>query len=217
MLPNVGPTPGSHPPTQQAGVTPVAYAQPIPPQTPLTQANFSLVSGFTCGQPGAQETRWERDVSQWITATAGGAITAIQEDPPTEVWLYLDTDGRLIGYSSLSHMPFPDPETGELIGTFYVLPYFGVHSNFRGQRGVPRELRYGRRILGGLIEEVERRGEYPQFLLYVDPANPARQGFYPDFGFVEWDQWIDTADHRTWVRMTRPIPLRTPPASEPRE
>jgi hypothetical protein len=69
-------------------------------------------------------------------------------------------------------------------------------------RGGARE-----RILGGLVEEVERRGRFPFFALYVDPDNPAQE-LYKEFGFQVLDVWSDPAwSARSWVRMVRRIPL----------
>ena len=57
-----------------------------------------------------------------------------------------------------------DATTGVLVGTVHVLPYLAVHSQFRRQKGLGKKS-FGRRILGGLIEEVERRAEYPWLFL----------------------------------------------------
>src|SRR5262249_28092772 len=94
----------------------------------------------------------------------------------------------------------------------WLLHFFGVHTQFRHQPDVPREARYGRRILGGLVEEVERRGQHDIFGLYVDPQNPA-QSLYEEFGFRRLDVWPDPEDNgRPWVRMVRPVGRQvTPP------
>jgi ribosomal protein S18 acetylase RimI-like enzyme len=90
-----------------------------------------------------------------------------------------------------------------------LLHYFGVHTRFRHQPGVAREERYGRRILGGLIEEVDRRAELPFLGLYVDPANPAR-GLYEEYGFRSLDEWPDPEEEgRPWIRMLREIQPRS--------
>jgi ribosomal protein S18 acetylase RimI-like enzyme len=94
-----------------------------------------------------------------------------------EVEVYVYYEGpNLIGYGSLGKEEVRNAETGALLGLVHVLPYLAVHSQFRRQKGLGKKS-WGRRILGGLIEEVERRAEYPWLFLYVDPENPAK-GFY---------------------------------------
>jgi GNAT superfamily N-acetyltransferase len=145
-------------------------------------------------------------VSGWIKDTGRGGALEFVRLGLVEVRLYLDPDGRLIGFGALG------PATWTLAdGTalrVWLLNFLGIHSNFRHQpSGTPREASYGRRILRGLIQEVERRGDAPLFALYVDPDNKARQ-LYQEFGWTELDIWSDPlGDGRAWVRMLRPIPL----------
>ncbi len=180
------------------------YFDPIPPVLRLTEQNFDLTRDFTCHKSGAAEERWEADLREWITDRGPrGALAAIRTGD--EVFLYFDEQNRLVGFGSLGVQDFIDESTGSLIGKVHLIPYAAVHTDFRGQKGPP-EGRWGRRILGGLVEEVERRGQFPWLLLYVDPDNPARTRVYPLFGFVERKNiWTDPLDGRQWVLMLRGI------------
>jgi hypothetical protein len=168
---------------------------PIPFQSgaPLTEQNFSLVSDFTCNPPGRPENRYEEDVSRWIKDTGRGGALEASRLGLAEVRLYLTPDGRLIGFAAIG------PDTWRLSdGTdlpVCLLHYFAVHTAFRNQPAdVPREASYGRRILRGLIQEVEQRGNAAFFALYVDPANPAGR-LYAELGWKE----LDVLRGPTWV------------------
>jgi ribosomal protein S18 acetylase RimI-like enzyme len=180
------------------------YVDPLPPTIRLDDCNFSDVRSFTCGRANQKEERWERDVSEWIKDP--GPSGALYADRMGEAEVYLYYEGNhLIGYGSIGVETWKDIENGEVIGRVSVLPYAGIHTNFRGQGGPP-ERRYGRRILGGLIEEVDRRAANPWLFLYVDPENPARN-LYPLFGFEVYDEWPDdTGNGRIWLRMRRRVP-----------
>ncbi len=175
----------------------------IRPTLLLSATNFQRTADFICARRGEPETRWEQDVSAWLKAPLGtdGALDAIM-DGQVEVWLYEDADHRLVGFASLGiALLSPMNLNGEPVTT-YSVPYFGIHTDFRGKPDGPREQRYAWRIFQGLIDEAERRGEHPLLTLFVDPENPAYQGFYPLFGFVEVDRV--TIGDRQWVRMGAP-------------
>jgi ribosomal protein S18 acetylase RimI-like enzyme len=179
-----------------------AQVQAIQPKLRLSAANFPRTAGFTCARRGEPETRWEQDVSEWLRAPlgSGGALDAITEGQ-AEVWLYEDADSRLVGFGSLGIALLPPITPGDVPMMVYAIPYFGIHTDFRGKPDGPREQRYAWRIFQGLIDEAERRGEYPLLTLYVDPENPAYRGFYPPFGFQEVERI--TIGEREWVRMAR--------------
>lgn len=184
---------------------------PLRPIFPLSDDNFHLVADFTCARP-SHAAPWEQDVSAWIKAPRGarGALDAVQNGD-AEVWLFEDRNGRLIGFVALG-IEFQTASVEGTPETVYNIPYFGIHSEFRGKPDGPREQRYSWRIFQGVIDEAERRGEHALLTLYVDPNNPAYQGFYPLFGFVEIDRV--TLGEREWVRMARrlnpPQPESTP-------
>ena len=176
----------------------------IPPQIVFSAGSYERVRDFSCSRPGQPEERWEEDVSWWIKAPQDeqGALDAVRE-AAAEVWLYEDSEGSLIGFASLAIAFAQIGADGEAPPGAYTVPYFGIHSNYRGRPEGPREQRYAYRIFQGLINEAERRGQFPLLTLYVDPANPAYRGFYPLFGFKEIDRI--TIGDREWVRMARPL------------
>ncbi len=145
-------------------------------------------------------------MSVWIKDPGRGGALEFVRLGLVEVRLYLDPSGRLIGFGAIGAATWTLADGTVLL--VYLLNFLGVHTSFRHQpAGTPREASYGRRILRGLIHEVERRGDLPFFALYVDPDNKARQ-LYEEFGWTELDVWSDPAgDDRLWVRMLRPIPL----------
>ena len=173
------------------------------------------MSAISPARAGHAEERWEQDVSEWIKAPYGGqgALDAVR-DKIAEVWLYEDDQGNLIGFTSLGSASVDTTTEKALPSSVYTVPYFGIHTKFRGKPDGPREQRYAWRIFQGLIEEAERRGKYTTLTLYVAPDNPACQGFYPLFGFVEVD--CITIGDRQWVQMARPLNRPpTPPMGLP--
>jgi ribosomal protein S18 acetylase RimI-like enzyme len=185
---------------------------PIPPGILFDASQFERVRDFSCARPGQAEERWEQDVSWWIKAPLGegGALDAVR-DKTAEVWLYLDDQENLIGFISLGVAPVDTTTASTLPSSVYTVPYFGIHTKFRGQPDGPREQRHAWRIFQGLIDEAERRGNNTTLTLYVDPANPAYQGFYPLFGFVEVDRV--TIGDREWVRMARRLNVQSKEAT----
>jgi ribosomal protein S18 acetylase RimI-like enzyme len=177
---------------------------PIPPGILFDASQFERIRDFSCARAGHAEERWEQDVSEWIKAPHGehGALDAVR-DKIADVWLYEDEEGNLIGFTSLGIGVVDTTTAATLPATVYTVPYFGIHTNFRGKPDGPREQRYAWRIFQGLIDEAERRGKYTTLTLYVDPANPAYQGFYPLFGFEEVDRVA--IGEREWVRMARQL------------
>ena len=184
------------------------YLDPIPFSSGrlLSDETFPLIVGFTCNKAGHPETQFKLDVTEWLTAShKGGALEAVRLGL-AEVRLFLAADRRVIGYGAIGPV---DWTFGETIVPLWLLHYFGVHTDFRSAKFADYRLSYGRRLLGGIIEEVVRRGDRKFIALYVDPQNPARgnpetnTGFYPEFGFREIDAEVERG--RTWVRMLRPL------------
>lgn len=169
--------------------------------TQLSESNFSIVNGFTCSKPGKIELPFERDVTDWLTKTGrAGAREAIRLGI-AEVVAYLNESQKLVGFAAIGQ------ENWQINGrTFgiWLLHYFGVNGEFRSQKETPREERYGRRIMGGIIEEIDLRNEHLFMALYCDIDNPAKTSFYPEFDFKEIDQVEE--EGRIWCRMLRRIP-----------
>ncbi len=187
---------------------------PIAPTTRLTEESFCAVTGFTCAKPGHPEEPYEKYLSDWITDTGPRGALAAVRNGDAEVFLYFDENDRLIGFGSINAEDVKDEESGKILYRTYTLPSLAVHTNFRGQKGPP-EARFGHRIMLGLLREINRRCEFTTLLLYVDPANPARQ-WYPTFGFEEIDAWPDPEEGgRTWIRMRRSVPVVLPGQERP--
>jgi ribosomal protein S18 acetylase RimI-like enzyme len=164
---------------------------PIQPTTRLIDPCPAILS-FTCHAPGA----FEAQKLGWV-------------------WLYAyyDDAHSLIACSSLGVQDVTVQDATDIamqthLGRFYTIPYLGVHTNFQELGG------FGTRILLGLIEEVERRGEFPWLVLWVDPENPAR-GWYKrtDFSFEEFHQEHDNG--RDWILMRRRIAVKTSATASP--
>lgn len=177
---------------------------PLVPSRAFTRADLSLVSAFSCCANPPNEAIWEKDVNDWIKAGPGqfGAIDAV-ENGIAHVWLYVSDDGDLIGYGSIATESILLSDGSSK--TICLIPYVGIATVFQGLPTVPKEARFARRILWGLIEKVRNDGEFDDLFLWVDPNNPAFSRFYPLFGFVEFDRSSDSGDGREWVLMHKSL------------
>jgi GNAT superfamily N-acetyltransferase len=173
------------------------YRNPLRPTRQLTAEDRPKLAGFRCQPAGVAESAFEEYVSTWITTTVWPehAIGKVR------VWLYFDESNpdRLIGFGSLSEELVFDARTGGTIAAA-TLPCLGLHGDSRGQH-CDKPDRFGRRILGGLIEEVIRQGMHAYLVLEVDPENVRAQGLYEEFGFVVLGPWTDPDDGKVWTRM----------------
>lgn len=108
-----------------------------------------------------------------------------------------------MGYAAISQACW-DLDQGKQLN-LALIDYCGIHTRFRHQAGVPKEARYGRRVFGGTIEEIERRWAPPYIGLFVHPENEGAYKLYLDFGFKDIGRWRDPEDNRDWIRMPRSL------------
>jgi hypothetical protein len=167
----------------------------------FTEEHLPLVVDFTCAAPGKPETQFERDVSEWLKDTQAGALMAIRLGL-SEVRLFLcPNSGAIMAYGAIGVEPWRFP--GGTYVALWVLQYAGVHTNFRQQPNVASHQRLGRRILAGMLKEVQTRGGCGQIGLFVDPANPAKDKYRDELLFRPLDEEQD--GNRRWLRMVRPL------------
>lgn len=169
---------------------------PLEPTRRFSAAHFPLVADFSCAKPGQMETPWEQCVSSWIKAppNTGGALDAIKHEF-SWVWLYLDDNDpkKVIGFTSLGVQPLNDEVR-------LVIPYFGMSGLYRAKKDEPLSTRFAYRIFAGLLWFALMHRADTHVFLEVDPSNPARTKFYPQFGFVEVEEYVDETGAR-WVVM----------------
>lgn len=167
----------------------------------MTPAHLPEVAHFTCALPGKSEERFEQEVSDWLRDSAGGALEAIRLGR-SEVRLFFCSESKaLIAYGAIGIEDWSLSDGSTL--KVWVLQYAGVHSNFRGLPSDNPNYKFGKRLLHGMIQEMESRGGAAFVGLFVDPTNPARTIYHRDFGFQELD--TETDGDRTWVRMIREL------------
>jgi len=124
------------------------------------------------------------------------------------VRLFYHDDGRLIGYGAIGPVEWTLADQSKV--RLYLLHFCGVHTQFRRQQGVETHRRYGRRILGGMLEAtvaLSPTAHCQGVALYVDPENEAKT-IYLDFGFKDIDDapWPDPEnDSRLYWRMARSL------------
>jgi hypothetical protein len=177
-------------------VNPIAFTD----GTPLTEEHIPIISRFTCAKPGEAETRFEQDVSDWLKDRQRGAMEAIRLDL-SEVRLFFCPDTKaLMGYGAIGMESWTFPDGPKKL---WVLQFAGVDTKFRFQAGVDSNARFGRRLLAGMLREVQKRGSCEQVGLFVAPENPAKDKYRNDMGFEPLD--VEKDGDREWVRMVRKL------------
>jgi ribosomal protein S18 acetylase RimI-like enzyme len=167
----------------------------------LTEKHISLIADFTCASPGKSETRFEQDVSDWLKDLRGGAMTAARLNLSEVRLFFCPLTGALMGFGAIGVEPWRFPD-GNYVA-LRVLQYAGVHTNFRQQPNIASNARFGRRLLAGMLREVQTRGGCGQIGLFVAPENPAKDRYRDDLKFTILDEEQD--GDRRWVRMVRPL------------
>jgi ribosomal protein S18 acetylase RimI-like enzyme len=170
----------------------------------LRDTDRVAIAGFTCAVPGRPESPFESYVSNWIKNDVW--LEMVQSSLEVFVYYSEESPSRLIGFLSLSEqrVEIANDCPPMIMAT---IPCLGIHGDFRSQQS-ERPDRYGCRILGGLIEEVNRRALHAFLMLEVDPENRMARELYEAFGFRFAYDWRDPVDGRVWTRMIRAIPKK---------
>jgi ribosomal protein S18 acetylase RimI-like enzyme len=184
--------PSGHPP-----VDPIPFTSGLL----LAEEHMPLVEDFTCAKPGEPETRYEQDVSEWLKDRRAGALEAARLGLSEVRLFFCPQTHALIAYAAIGLESWRFPDGAE--APIWVLQYAGVHTNFRCQANLPREARFGKRLLRGMLREVQQRGGSSLVGLFVDPDNPMRSWYRDKFHFQELD--LEPDGERNWVRMVRAI------------
>lgn len=155
-----GPTPPSPPPD-------LLRPGPFDPATMLP-----LVADFEFGSEP-----FDVEIATWLREDSVQAVAR-----GTQIWLYANSAGQIIGYGSLgtSNWRYPDPDSRRV--TLAV----GLRKEFQGcPPGVPREERYSSQIMLHLTAEAERfEPKVPAVGLYVHRDNLRAAKLYERYGFV---------------------------------
>ncbi|MDB5344351.1 MAG: Protein containing GCN5-related N-acetyltransferase domain protein [Schlesneria sp.] len=162
----------------------------------LTKRRFSandadLVAHFECGdQP------WELAQSLWIR---GPGVIRSMAERQTEVWLYFNTAGHLVGFGALGQSRRPHPPDSKNYTKFSVIPSLAVQRDLWGK---PEEGdKYSTQILDDLFLQAELHGT--EFLILdVHVNNDRALAFYRDYGFTEYFDHVKD-DHRRLVARLR--------------
>ncbi len=136
------------------------------------------VHDFSCG-----DEPWQVEVAQWIKGeSADNALTRIAQG--TEVWLYRNAGGDVVGYGSLgkTEWSWPPPKGPKQIVS--VIPYFGVQTQFQGEpKKSPRSGRFAYQILMDFVGKAAAH-ETSVLGLFVDEDNKRAIKFYELAGFM---------------------------------
>jgi ribosomal protein S18 acetylase RimI-like enzyme len=160
-----------------------------------------IVAEFTCARPGHEETRFEQDVSEWLKDARAGALEAVRLGLSEVRLFFCPTTHALIAYGALGKETWRFPDGREVL--IWVLQYAGVHRDFRHRPDGDVNARFGKRLLNGMLKEVQDRGGCAYIGLFVDPENPMKDWYRESLAFQELDREQD--GDRTWVRMIRAL------------
>ena len=139
---------------------------------------YADVQNFSCGVDP-----WQVEVAQWIKAESqDNALNRMTEG--TEVWLYRNAAGEVVGYGSLGKTEWRWPPPTGSWEVVSIIPYFGVQTRFQGEpRGAPRNERFAYQIVRDLVVKAIRHGT--RILgLFVDGDNKRAIKFYEQAGFI---------------------------------
>ena len=123
---------------------------------PFTEADLEMpeIQAFDCGPD-----RWDIEVATWIKSASGD--NSVIEDMKrfgTEVWLFRDDQGKLVGFSSLGQTKYTWPVGSKKKETVNVIPFVGVHKDFKGEpKEAERDDKYAYQILDDLLAETAVR------------------------------------------------------------
>jgi ribosomal protein S18 acetylase RimI-like enzyme len=175
---------------------------------PFSEADIALpeVQAFDCG-----DAPWDVEVAEWIKSRSGD--NSVLEDKRrfgTEVWLYRDEDGRLVGYGSLGQTKYTWPVGTKRKEIVSVIPFIGVERAFHGEPrdAADRNDKYAYQILDDLLDHAAGiTTRFPLVALSVDDRNTRAIKFYQYKGFVDLKIPRVVAGV-TYVRMAVPLKPR---------
>ncbi len=143
------------------------------------QACLPLVSAFDCGQDkfGKLATDWIRCVDP-----LNCAIQAIR-DRQTQVFLYNNLAGELVGFGSLGKTTRKLKKVEE---EWSIVPHFGIAIQLRGlPAGAMWQDRYAASIMGDLMS-LARDHQTPTLMLKVHQENTPAMKLYGRLGFKQF-------------------------------
>lgn len=127
------------------------------------------VQEFECGT-----TEVSRDMADWIT----GPRCLVSMARGTEIWLFRNDAGNLIGFGSVGRTKWSWPEPGCPSEDVAIIPAFALQSPYQGMPSdADKENKYACRIMRFLIERA-RTMNVPRVVLYVHPSNKAAISLY---------------------------------------
>lgn len=139
------------------------------PLTPDLLARES-VRQFDCG-----DEPWEKEITDWLHAPAGGGGASDDLANGSDIGLYLNDAGELVGVGAFapSRVGWPKPNS-DLIPA-WCITMLGVDRHHQRKK-------YGHVILGDLLRRILDTGTDPIAVLYVRVGSPAIN-FYTSHNF----------------------------------
>lgn len=140
--------------------------------TPEVQSQLGT---FDCGT-----SVFARDMTDWIT---GPRCFASIRDRGTNVWLFRDDHGSVVGFGSVGETEWKWPDQKSPFKKMSFIPALATHSNFqRTPYDAPREEQYSMAILIFLIAQARKLG-HQYLVLFAHKDNTGAQSLYEIAGF----------------------------------
>lgn len=156
------------------------------------EALLPLVKDFHCG-----DEPWDREVSGWIH-DPGGALRDMHGKRPCSVWLHINDNDSIVGFSSLCESNWAGyPKLS-------IIPNVAVSTEFQGHG-------YFREIMEHCVDEAIAahcdEGRIRMLGLFVHPQNQKAIAIYEQcFGFERFSQvYHDKATGITYIGMIRRV------------
>jgi len=163
------------------------------------------IQQFQCGPE-----RWDGEVADWIESPSGPK-SALHDMGAyrTEVWLYLDDQGELVGFGSLGQTTYTWPVGGKKKEPVNLIPFIGIHEKFKGEpKDAARDDKYAYQILDDLLacaaEKSVVSGVYALIVPNVDGENGRAINFYQNRDFFDLEiPRFEKTTGITYIRMAR--------------
>lgn len=159
---------------------------------------------------------WAQEVNNWLKAPLGedGALSAIHQDPPCQVFkYYVAGGGPLVGFAGIGKSPKGWHLAGKKEPAIdaSVLLMFGVNKVCRRKPDGPWEKRYSSEIMRHVVFVAERhKATHPVLGLYVQAGNKGAITLYERHGFAKTTlkpRKIEGAEYIRMVRVLNPALL----------